>query len=76
VSASPSPAATPPTLPAAAEGTSPRAAKAFVRHWVATMNYATATGDTAPLLELSSESCASCESAARRISVSMRPAAT
>ena len=48
-SASPSPSATPPTMPAEAEGTSPRAAKAFVRYWVDALNYATTTGDTAPV---------------------------
>ena len=45
-SAAPSPSPTPPSLPPEAEGTSPKAAKAFVRHWVDTINYAMSTGDT------------------------------
>lgn len=69
VSTSPSarPGVTPPGLPPEAEGTSPRAAKAFVRYWVETLNYATVTGDTRRLLELSSTKCESCASAVKKI---------
>jgi hypothetical protein len=62
MSTSPSASAssTPPTLPPEAEGTSPEAAKAFVRYWVDAMNYAAATGGTAPARSVSSSACGSC----------------
>lgn len=62
-----SPAPTPPAMPAAAEGTSPAAAKAFVRHWVATINHAALTGDTAQLRGMGSPNCESCEAIAVNI---------
>lgn len=69
-SASPSPtapSATPPALPAAARGTSPAAAKAFVRHWIEAMNYAARSGDTSYVEQLSSAECESCTSMIDRI---------
>lgn len=62
---SPTPAA--PTLPAEAKGTSEAAAKAFVRHWIEVLNYAMATGDTAPLSALSDPDCSSCAAVVERI---------
>lgn len=60
--ASSSPAGpTAPTLPAEAKGTSEKSAKAFVRYWVATLNFAGATGDTERLREISAKDCASCD---------------
>ena len=38
----------PPTLPAAARGKGPRSAKAFVRYYIAALNYAAASGDRQP----------------------------
>jgi hypothetical protein len=64
-SASPTPK--PPAMPAAAEGTSPAAAKAFVLHWVEALNYASATGDTAPVRAISAPACSSCEASFSRI---------
>ena len=43
-SPSASPSATAPTLPAEATGTSAQAAKAFARHYIDAVNYATANG--------------------------------
>ena len=60
-SSSPSPTAPPPTLPAAAKGTSEAAAKAFVRYWIDTLNYATATGETNALQNLGTADCESCK---------------
>ena len=56
-SASPSasPSATPPTMPPEAEGTSPKAAKAFARHYFDVINYAARSGDTEGLRELGDE---------------------
>ena len=51
---------TPPVLPPAATGTSPASAKAFVRHWVATLNYSGRTGDTTELADISAMDCKSC----------------
>lgn len=48
-------------MPDAAKGTSDAAAKAFVKHYIAVLNYAGRTGDTAKLRELSSPSCAPCQ---------------
>jgi hypothetical protein len=63
-SPSPSPTASPsaaaPTLPAKAKGTSEAAAKAFVRHWIAVLNYAGPSGDHKALRELSAERCVAC----------------
>ena len=57
----PSQSPTPPTMPAQAQGTSKAAAKAFVRHWIATLNYAGPSGDTETLADLSSSGCAACQ---------------
>ncbi|MGN6574162.1 MAG: DUF6318 family protein [Nocardioides sp.] len=66
-SESPSPSAAPPTMPAEAEGTSPRAAKAFARHYFDVINYAARTGDTRQLRKLGTSDCVSCEAIARNI---------
>jgi hypothetical protein len=55
-----SPSVVAPTMPAAAMGTGPEAAKAFVRHYLATFSYAARTGDVRPLRVLALRSCASC----------------
>ncbi|HET7414971.1 MAG TPA: DUF6318 family protein, partial [Arthrobacter sp.] len=57
----------PPTLPAAARGKGARAAKAFVRYYIATMNHAVATGDTSLVHSLSASDCESCASVNERI---------
>jgi hypothetical protein len=71
VSAAPSPSATPsetpPTMPSAAHGTSPKAAKAFVRHYFDLINYAARTGDTKELRRLGTHDCVSCEAIASNI---------
>ncbi|MGH3481434.1 MAG: DUF6318 family protein [Nocardioidaceae bacterium] len=60
-SPSPSPSvAVPPTMPPQAKGTSAASAKAFVRYWVETLNYAGPSGDTDQLDLLSDGSCAAC----------------
>ena len=56
-----------PSMPAAAEGTDAAAAKAFAKHYFDVINYATVTGDTAPLLALSDPSCESCQAIAQNI---------
>ncbi|MGZ8743713.1 MAG: DUF6318 family protein [Nocardioides sp.] len=66
-SATASPSAAPPTMPPEAEGTSPKAAKAFVRYWVGTLNYAGSSGDTSALTESSDGGCAECQSVIRTI---------
>jgi hypothetical protein len=66
-SPSESPVTSAPTLPAEAEGTSPEAAEAFVRHYVELVNYAMATGDTAPLAEQSHETCNTCTAIQNRV---------
>lgn len=50
----------PPPMPDEARGTSRKAAVAFVRHWVDTLNYSADTLDSAPLRELSSAQCDAC----------------
>lgn len=55
-----SPTVAAPSLPPEAEGTSPTAAKAFVRHYVDLVNYAMATGDTGPMQAASAPNCESC----------------
>ena len=62
-----SPSPTPPTLPAEAVGTSPAAAKAFVRHYFDQINYAALTGDTSTLRKLSTEDCESCDAIASNV---------
>lgn len=66
-SPSASASATPPTLPPEAEGTSPRAAKAFARHYVDLINYAARTGDTQDLRKLGAPGCVSCKAIASNI---------
>lgn len=62
-----SPTVAAPSLPPEAEGTSPTAAKAFVRHYVDLVNYAMATGDTGPISNLSLSSCNTCMAIISRI---------
>ena len=52
----------PPPMPDKARGSSRKAAVAFVRHWVDTLNYSADTGstDSAPLEALSSPGCDAC----------------
>jgi len=67
-SASPSSTApTPPVMPAEAKGRSAKSAKAFVRYYVATLNYATATGDSKRLRGLDDGDCRSCAGIEKRI---------
>lgn len=54
-------------MPAEATGTSPAAAKAFVRHWIASLNYASSTGDTTAVQALSAPDCESCTASFERI---------
>jgi uncharacterized protein DUF6318 len=54
-------------MPAEAKGTSAASAKAFVRFYVATVNYATSTGDSKRLRELDDGKCVSCAGIAKRI---------
>lgn len=49
-----------PTLPPKAEGTSPAAAKAFVRHWVDVLNYAGPAGDGPAIGRISDPQCGGC----------------
>ncbi len=60
-SSAPPPGEVAPTMPAEAKGTSEAAAKAFVRHFVETLNYAGDTGETSVLRRLYSQSCLFCE---------------
>jgi hypothetical protein len=48
-----------PTLPAAAQGESPRAAQAFTRYWIDALNYATRTGETQQM-GAQAERCRAC----------------
>lgn len=57
----------PPEMPAAARGSGPRAAKAFVRHYIDLVNYAVAQGDTEAISRLGARSCASCSNVIERI---------
>lgn len=66
-SESASPRPTPPAMPAEAEGTSPAAAKAFVRHYFEQINYAALSGDTETLRELSTDDCESCDAIASNV---------
>ena len=61
------PSPTPPTMPAEAEGTSPNAAKAFVRHYFDQINYAALTGHTEALRALSTRDCESCDAIASNV---------
>lgn len=63
-SSSPSPTKSdtpkPPALPDEAKGTSAASAKAFARHWIATLNYSGPTGNTRALRELFVKKCVPC----------------
>lgn len=54
-------------MPDAARGTTPAAAKAFARYWVALLNYAGTSGDVKPMRVLASRSCTTCHSIERRV---------
>jgi len=54
------PTETPPPMPAAAKGDGRAAAKAFVRYYIQTFNFAEKTGRLAPLQKLSSTDCRAC----------------
>lgn len=56
-----------PRLPAEARGTSEAAAKAFVRHYLATFSYAARTGRVDELRSLGGASCESCSGVINRI---------
>jgi hypothetical protein len=64
---SPSPTAAAPTLPAEARGTSQAAAKAFVRHYIALMNHAVATGESTALSDANDPECSSCAAVIERV---------
>ncbi|TCO33223.1 hypothetical protein EV652_103222 [Kribbella steppae] len=51
----------PPSRPPAADGLTLGAAEAFVRHYIDLMNYASQTGDGAPLLAASEAGCEGCK---------------
>ncbi|HSE10292.1 MAG TPA: DUF6318 family protein [Nocardioidaceae bacterium] len=55
-----SPADAAPTLPPEAKGTSEASAKAFVRHYFDTLNYAMNSGQTKHLRSLATRECESC----------------
>lgn len=61
------PSPTPPSMPAKANGNTRKAAKAFVMHYIETLNYATATGDTSALAALDDGSCRSCSAVIGRV---------
>ncbi|GAA1926668.1 DUF6318 family protein [Nocardioides marmoribigeumensis] len=50
----------PPTLPAAAKGTTPAAAKAFVRYYVSLINYTSDNLDSAEMARRSEAQCKTC----------------
>ena len=66
-SSSASPTPTLPAMPAAAKGTSEASAKAFVRYWVDTLNYAGATGDVSELDQISATQCDACTAVIAKI---------
>src|SRR5688572_7410815 len=51
----------PPTEPPEAGDRTEAGAEAFVKHWVATLNYAAATGETAEFSLLATAACNSCK---------------
>ncbi len=57
----------PPTLPAVAHGSGTKAAKAFVRYYIETINYSAATGDVRPLRPIGTANCVSCHAIIRNI---------
>jgi hypothetical protein len=52
------------TLPQPPAGKTTKGATDFVNYWFEVLSYATATGDTAPLVRASSQHCQSCTAAA------------
>jgi hypothetical protein len=52
---------TEPVMPALAKQHSTAGAKAFIRHYIAVINYAFARTDPSPLLRISASDCASCK---------------
>ncbi|WP_332662819.1 DUF6318 family protein, partial [Aeromicrobium sp.] len=60
--ASATPTATPPTMPAQAKEDTPEGAAAFVKHYIDVFNYASNTGDVEELSRLSSPDCKGCQS--------------
>ncbi|MGH3369286.1 MAG: DUF6318 family protein [Nocardioidaceae bacterium] len=66
-SPSPSPTEAAPTLPAEAKGTSPASAKAFVRHYFNSLNYAMNSGDVDQFEVLATSGCQSCRAVAHNI---------
>jgi hypothetical protein len=68
---SPEPSAEPtvaaPPLPELATQQTPEGAVAFTEWWFETLNYATATGDTAGLRAVSEDTCGTCSAFAERI---------
>lgn len=64
---SPSPTTTPPPLPEAATQETAEGAATFVDHYLDVLNYATVTGDTSPVEELSGTSCEACTQFARTV---------
>ncbi|MEV0283318.1 DUF6318 family protein [Kribbella sp. NPDC050820] len=55
------PTSAPPSRPSAADGLTLAAAEAFIRHYIDLMNYASQTGDGAPLLAASESGCEGCK---------------
>lgn len=56
-----SPSDSPPPMPRAAKDDTDSGAIAFTKHYVAVLNYAAVTGDTAELKRLSSPQCEGCQ---------------
>ena len=56
-----------PRLPHAARGTGESAARAFVRFWLDTLNYAIESGDSSALQSISSQKCQECGRIAKTI---------
>jgi hypothetical protein len=66
--ASPSPTGpVAPVLPEAAKANTSVGAKAFVRYWFEALNYASHTGDSAPLVSASTADCVACNGLRNRI---------
>lgn len=59
--ASATPTATAPTMPAQAKENTPEGASAFVAHYIAVSNYAASTGDVEELSRLSDSKCEGCQ---------------
>ncbi|MGW7686495.1 DUF6318 family protein [Kribbella sp. NPDC054772] len=64
------PPSTPPERPAAAKGLTLAAADQFIRYYSELLNYASATGDTAPMLSNSETGCENCKSYAKFVAQS------